>query len=114
MFITYLFVGGIALVVIIVVIVTLIMSQIRSEQRRQAYELLQRKDESGLALVRYVQLNRQCSEEAAYERLATFVKSHASLDNHPDVESMLAHDRAGLLTYVQSLLRHDSNILDKI
>ncbi len=69
---------------------------------------------SGLALVRYVQLNRQCSEAVAYQRLATFVKKYVPSDGPGSIERMAAHDRQSLLEIAQGLVVHDPDEIDKI
>ena len=101
-------------VVLVMMVAALVVAQARSAGRRRALELLRKRDLSGQALVRYVQLNRQCSEEAAYQRLATFVKKHVPLDDHGYVESMLVHERPSLLEQAQSIVMHDPDELDKI
>lgn len=106
----YLIVGSIVFVVIAVIVAV----QARSVRRRRALELLRKRDLSGQALVRFIQMNRQCSEETAYQRLATFVKKHVPRDDHGYIESMLAHERPSLLEYVQSVLVHHPDELDKI
>lgn len=92
----------------------LVVSQVRSQQRKRALELLRERDQSKQALVRYVQMNRQCSEEVVYQRLAAYIKKHVPLDDHSYVEKMLVHDRSGLLEHAQSLLVHAPHELDKI
>jgi len=95
-------------------IVALAVSQVRKDQRKSPLWLLPDRDQSGLALVRYVQLNRRCSEEVAYQRLAAFVKKHIPLDDYPDLERVVAYDRSYLLERAQSLLRHDPDELENI
>jgi hypothetical protein len=97
-----------------VVVVAIIMWQFKKVRLRKALEQIPERYDSGLALVRYVMLNRQCSEEVAYKRLATFVKNHVPLDDHSSIERMLAQDRQSLLEHAQSLLVHDPDEIDKI
>jgi hypothetical protein len=107
--------GGSIAVLILVVVVAIVVPKARSRQRRKALEqILERYSMPGLALVRYVMLNHQCSEEAAYERLATFVKKHGSLDDSSNIEGMAAHNRQNLLARAQRLLADTPNEIDKI
>jgi hypothetical protein len=78
-----------------------------SKQLRERYV-------SGLALVRYVQLNRQCSEVVAYQRLATFVKNRVPSDCPGLIKRMVAYDRQSLLEIAQGLVVHDPDGIDKI
>jgi hypothetical protein len=87
-----------------VIAATLVISWVWREQRRHALERLREKYESMQALLRYVQLHRQCSEETAYQRLAAFVKRHAPLDEQPSIEYMVTHYRQGLFELAQSIL----------
>lgn len=104
----------IAVLVLIVMVVVLVVRRARCVQRRKALEHRRERDAAGLALVRYIQLNRQCSEEAAYQRLATFVKQHVLFDGSSSIERMVAHDRQSLLVLTQGLLVHDPHAIDKI
>jgi hypothetical protein len=70
--------------------------------------------ESGHALVRYIQLHRQCSEEAAYQRLAAFIKQRRPFDDQSSLEGMLVHDRQGLVKITQDLLGEDPDMIDTI
>jgi hypothetical protein len=63
----------------IVVVLVFAIDSSKSLLRREALEHRRDRDKPGQALVRYVQLNRQCSEEAAYQRVATFVKRNVPL-----------------------------------
>jgi predicted small secreted protein len=108
----------IAVLVCIVIIVALVVLSVKSAQQRKALEQIREQIRerygSGLALVRYVQLNRQCSEEVAYQRLATFVKHHEPFDDHSSIDRMVAHDRQGLLEKARRLLVDDPDAIDKI
>jgi hypothetical protein len=107
----YLLGGSIAALILVVIVVL----KVRSVQRRKALkQLLERYHQSREALVRYIMLNRQCSEEVAYQRLATFVKKHVPLDDHNDIDRMLAHDRQSLLDRARSILVHNPDEIDKI
>jgi hypothetical protein len=111
----YLFGGSIAVLILAVVVVAIVISKVRSVQRRKALEqILERYHLSGQALVRYVMLNHQCSEDVAYQRLATFFKKHVPLDDHSSVDKMLAYDRQSLLDSARSILVHDPDEIDKI
>ena len=59
-------------------------------------------------------LNRQCSEEVAYQRLAAFAKKHVPLDDYSYIDRMLAYDRLTLLEKVHNILVHDPDEIDKI
>jgi SnoaL-like polyketide cyclase len=107
----YLLGGSIAALILVVIVVL----KVWSVQRRKALkQILERYHESEQALVRYVMLNRQCSEEVAYQRLATFVKKHVPLDDHNHIDRTLAHDRQSLLDSASSILVHDPDEIDKI
>lgn len=87
----------------------------RNMRRRKALEqLLERYQQSREALLRYVMLNRQCSEESAYKRLAVFMKSHAPIDEYSTIDMMLASNRQRLIDMVQDILASDPNEIDKI
>lgn len=99
----------------VLMLVAIVVSKVRSIQRRKALEqILERYHQSGEALVRYIMLNRQCSEDAAYRRLATFVKKHVPLDDRSSIDRMLASDRQSLLDSTRSILIHDPDEIDKI
>jgi Tfp pilus assembly protein PilV len=102
------------LLVLLVLVVALLGLRVKSGHRRKALEHRRERHASGRALVRYVQLNRQCSEVAAYQRLATFVKQHVPSDDSSSIARMVAHDRQNLLKITQSFLVHDPDAIDKI
>src|SRR5437763_1705931 len=78
----YLLGGIIAVLLLAVIVLANVVSKIRRAQWRKALEqILERYHQAGIALVRYVMLNRQCSEEVAYQRIATFVKKRVPLDD---------------------------------
>lgn len=111
----YLLGGSLAVLVLVAIVFTLVVVRVRRTQRRKELEsLLKRYQQSRLALVRFVMLNRQCSEEIAYQRLATFVKNHVSSDYHSSIDRVLAQDRESLIDSVQRLLAHDPDEIDKI
>ena len=111
----YLLVGGVALFGLVVIVVALLVAKVRYTQQRKALaQLLERYHQSGQALVRYVMLNRQCSEEGAYQHLARFVKKHVPLDEQSSIERMLALERPSLIDRTQSILVHDPDEIDKI
>ena len=105
---------SLAVLVLLVIGVTLAVRRVKRVHWRKALEQPRERYMSGLALIRYVQLNRQCSEVLAYERLATFVKHHRASAEAGSIERMATHDRQSLLQLAQSLLVHDSNAIDKI
>jgi len=111
----YLLVGGVALFGLVVIVVALLVAKVRYTQQRKALaQLLERYHQSGQALVRYVMINRQCSEEVAYQHLARFVKKHVPLDEQSSIERMLALERPSLIDRTQSILVHDPDEIDKI
>jgi len=114
-FTAYLLVGGGAFFVFVVIVVALRVPKIRYTQKRKALaQLLERYHQSGQALVRYVMINRQCSEEVAYQHLARFVKKHVPLDEQSSIDRMLALERPSLIDRTQSILVHDPDEIDKI
>ena len=111
----YLLVGGGALFVLVVIVVALLVPQVRYTQQRKALaQLLERYHQSRQAFVRYVMINRQCSEEVAYQHLARFVKKHVPLDEQSSIDRMLALERPSLIDRTQSILVHDPDEIDKI
>lgn len=102
-------------VIFVLLITGIILTLGRNIRRRKALqELLERYRQSGEALVRYVMLNRQCSEEAAYQRLALFVKNHVPVTEYSSIDAMLATDRQRLIDSVHNILARDPNEIDKI
>jgi hypothetical protein len=111
----YLLAGGIVALVITGGVIALIVVRLKSAQRRKALEqIIERYRQSALALVRYVMLKHQCPEEAAYQRIASFVKSHVPVEEHSSIDNLLAHDRQGLLDWALSILASDPDEIDKI
>ena len=110
----YLFGKSLAVLVLLVIGIALAVHGIKSIQQRKALEQRRERDVAGCALVRYVQLNRQCSEPVAYQRLASFVKQHHYSKEASSIERMAAHDRQDLLQLAQGLLALDPNAIDKI
>lgn len=106
--------GHIAVLILIVIIAAPILLWVKEVQRRHVYEHIQTMDLSRIALLRYVQLHCQCSEEAAYQRIATFVKNHVLPEDRLYIESMARHDRQGLLTYAQRILVQNPDEIDNI
>lgn len=99
--------------VLVVIAVTLVVNYwVRRWQRRRFFEQVRYR--SGQALLRYVQLSNQCSEEAAYQRLATFVKRRVPSSEHTSVEYLLAHDRQSLLGLAQRILAQNPDEIDEI
>ncbi len=110
----YLLGNSLAVLVLFVIVVALAVYRVKSLQQRKALEQRRERGLAGRALVRYVQLNRQCSEAIAYQRLAFFVKQHLSSDDASSIERMAAHNRQRLLQLAQGLLVLDPNAIDKI
>lgn len=111
----YLLGGGILVLIVVVIVIAIVVAKLRHAQRRKALEqILKRYHESRQALLRYVMLNRQCSEEVAYRRIATFVKKNVPLDEHSSIDRLLAHDRQSLLDSARSILALDPDEIDKI
>ena len=107
----YLLVGSISIIVLIAVV----FIKQRQHARRQAFrKLLEQHQQSGLALVRYVMLNRQCSEEKAYQLIASFVKRHVPAEDSNSIDWLLDMDRQGLLHKVSGILASHPNDIDKI
>ena len=95
-------------------VVARVAVKVERVQRRKVLEHKREAYGSGRALVRYIQLNRQCSETAAYQRIAIFIKQHMPFDDPSSIERMVAYDRPGLLAIAQRLLVHDSDAIDKM
>lgn len=111
----YLLGWGIAALVVTGSVITLVMVRLKSVQRRKALEqIIERYRLSELALVRYVMLKHQCPEEAAFQRIASFVKSHVPCEEHSSIDHLLAHDRQGLLDWALSILASGPDEIDKI
>ncbi len=91
-----------------------LLAQVRSRHQGKALEPPRARDASGVALLRYVQLTRHCSETHAYERLATFVKHYLPSQEASSLERMATHERPALLQLAQDLVAHDPDLLDKI
>ena len=86
--------GSIAVLIVVVTVIAIVVARLKSAQRRKALEqIIEMYHQSGQALVRYVMLHSQCSEEVAYQRIATFVKKHVPFGEHSSIDRMLAHDR---------------------
>ena len=105
---------SLAALVLLVMVATLAVRRVKRVHQRKALEQRRERYLSGLALVRYVQLNRQCLEAVAYQRLATFVKQHVPSGDSSSIARMVAHDRQNLLKITQSFLVHDPDAIDKI
>ena len=111
----YLLGTGIVAILVGAIFCSLVIRNVRSQQRRKAIESLGEKlRQSELALVRYVMLNRQCSEEVAYQRLATFVKLHTPYDDHDFVSRLVVDNRQRLLEKAQEILARAPDEIDKI
>lgn len=111
---TYLWRRSATVLVLVIIVATLVISWVRQIQRRHVLESTRERSRSRQALVRYVQLRYQCSEEIAYQRLAAFVKRHVPLDEQPSIEHMAAQDRQNLLELAQSILAYHPDEIDEI
>ena len=99
----------------ITLIGAVVVLKIRRIQRRKAPgQIAEDYEWSRRALVLYVMLNRQCSEDAAYQRIATLVKKRVPLDDHGLIDWMLAQDRQGLVNRARDLLMRDPDEIDDI
>lgn len=110
----YLLGNNLAVLVLFVIGVALAICRVKRVQQRKALEQRRERGEAELALVRYVQLNRQCSEAIAYQRLASFVKQHLSSDDASSIEWIATHNKQRILQLAQCLLVLDPNAIDKI
>lgn len=105
---------GLKGLILAVIIAVLVIYRERHIQRELALEHRHGRAEAGLALVRYVQLRRLCSEEAAYQRIAAFVRNYTPLNEHPMIDRFFADDRQGLLELAQDILRQEPDEIDEI
>lgn len=111
----YLLGGGTSVLILVLIIIAIAIPKTKSARRRKALEeILERYYQSEQALLRYVMLNCQCSEEAAYQRIAKFVKQHVPPDDYGAVDQMLAYGRQYLLDNACHLIAHDPDEIDKI
>lgn len=110
----YLWGKSLAVLVLMVIVVTLVVRRVEDGHWRKVLEQRRERDACGRALVRYVQLHRQCSEAVAYQRLATFVKQHVPGDDSSSIGCMAAHERQSLLEIAQRLLVRDPDAIDKM
>jgi hypothetical protein len=110
----YLLGNNLAVLVLFVIGAALAVCRVKSVQQRKTLEPRRERGAAGCALIRYVQLNRQCSEAIAYQRLASFVNQHFSSDDARSIERMAAHNRQRLVQLAQGLLVLDPNAIDKI
>ncbi len=97
-----------------VIVVALVVRRVEDGRGRNVLEQRRERDTCGRALVRYVQLHRQCSEAVAYQRLATFVKHHVVGDNSSTIGCMAIHERKSLLEMAQRLLVRHPDAIDKM
>lgn len=104
----------ILLLVFALIFAAILVSKIRYRRQRKTLERLLGGYQADLALVRYVMLNRQCSEEVAYRRIATFIKEHVPLDDQSYVDEMLARNKQSLLEKAHEILLNNSSELEKI
>lgn len=95
--------------------VAIVVTRLKYAQRRKALEqIIEMYYQSGQSLVRYVMLHRQCSEEAAYQRIKLFVKKYTPLDEYSLLERIFLYDRQRLLDRALSILVHEPSEIDKI
>lgn len=107
----YLFGGSILLLAFALIVVAILIPRIRYRRQRKALERILQAD---LALVRYVMVNRQCSEDAAYQRIATFIKAQVPLDDYSYVDEMLARNQQSLLEKAREILMNHPDEIEKI
>jgi hypothetical protein len=105
---------GVTAFVFVLIAAIFVIARVKRMLSRHARERVQEKYRSRQALVRYVQLRYQCSEEVAYQRVATFVKRHVPGDEWDSVEYMAAYDRQRLLELAQRILMHNPDEIDEI
>ena len=105
---TYLRRWSIAVLVPIVIAAPLFISLLKRWQGRRIRYL------SSQALIRYIQMHNQCSEEAAYQRLAAFVKRHTPLDDQSSADYLLAHNKRRLVELAQRILLNNPDEIDEI
>jgi flagellar biosynthesis/type III secretory pathway M-ring protein FliF/YscJ len=111
----YLIGGALIALLLIMMVLAFILLKVRYLRRRKALrQFAENYYRSRRALVLYVMLNHQCSEEEAYQRLATFAKKHVPLDDQSYIDWMLRHDRESLIDSVRNILARDPNAIDKI
>ncbi|HCI80552.1 MAG TPA: hypothetical protein DHW02_12780 [Ktedonobacter sp.] len=98
-----------------VTVIALVIARVKyAQQRKELEQMIEMYYQSGLALVRYVMLNRQCSEIVAYQRIKTFVKNHVPFDEQSSIDRMFLYDRQGLLDKAVSTLVLAPDEIDKI
>jgi hypothetical protein len=115
MMLAYLPGGAVIALLLILLALAIIFLKLRDAQRRKALRQFAKSyHRSRRALVLYVMMNHQCSEEVAYQRLAAFVKKHVPLDDQGYVDRMLMQDRESLIDYARNILARDPNAIDKI
>jgi len=108
-------VGSITILLAVVTVAAIVVARLKYAQQRKSLEqIIEMYHESKQALVRYVMLNRQCSEETAYWRIKEFVKKHVPLDEHSTIDRIFVQDRQSLLDRALSILVHISSEIDKI
>lgn len=105
---------SVKVLILAVIVAILFIYRERQIQRALALEAARESMQAGQALVRYVQLRRRCSEEAAYQRIAAFVKNHTLLAEHSVIDRLLTNDRQRLLEPAQNILRQHPDEIDEI
>lgn len=97
------------------IVTALVVSKLKYVERRKALEqIIETYKQSGPSLIRYVMLNRQCSEERAYQRLKTFVKNHVPFYEHGSIDRMFAQDRQYVVDMALGILCHCPDEIDNI
>lgn len=112
--IAYLGGKGIAVFVLMVIVIAVVVRRVEDVHGRKMLKQRRERDACGRALVRYIQLHRQCSEAVAYQRLATFVKQHVPGDDSGSIGCMAVHERQSLLKMAQRLLVRDPDAINKM
>ncbi len=106
--------GVTALVFVLIGTTFVVIARVKRMLSRHARERVEVRYRSRQALLRYVQLRYQCSEEVAYQRVAAFVKRHVPNDEQASVEYMAAYDRQRLLELAQRIIMHNPDEIDEI
>lgn len=100
--------------VFVLIVTTFVIARVKRMLSRHARERVEERYRSRQALVRYVQLRYQCSEEVAYQHVSAFVKRHVPYDEQASIEYMAVYDRQRLLELAQRIVMHNPDEIDEI
>ena len=106
--------GVTALVFVLIFTTFVVIARVKRMLSRHARERVEVRYRSRQALLRYVQLRYQSSEEVAYQRVAAFVKRHVPNDEQASAEYMAVYDRQRLLELAQRIIMHNPDEIDEI